>query len=107
MKYDNRLEIRLSTQQKEQLYQLAGEKSTVSELIRKKLLKEPTRQDLEENKNIHQELQRMGNNLNQIAKVLNSIALYKSPLSATQLIDFKGDIQTAIEKVKTLLEIIR
>ena len=44
----------------------------------------------------------MGNNLNQIARELNSIALSQSPLSATDLIDFKSDVQTAISEVRTL-----
>ncbi len=102
MKYDKRLEIRLSSSQKQQLQKQAGENSNVSELIRKKLLKEPTRRDRKRNKDIQHELKRMGNNLNQIAKVLNSIALSQSPLSATVLIDFKGDVQTAISEVRTL-----
>ena len=100
--YNARLEIRLSTEQKEQLYEIAGNNCTVSELIRKRLLKEPNREDKRSNKDIHNELQRMGNNLNQIARVLNSMALYQSPLSASALIDFKGDVQTAISEVRTL-----
>ena len=102
MKYDNRLEIRLSTKQKEQLYEIAGNNCTVSELIRKRLLKEPNREDKRSNKDISNELKRMGNNLNQIARVLNSMALYQSPLSASSLIDFKGDVQTAISEVRIL-----
>ena len=102
MKYDKRLEIRLSSSQKQQLQKQAGENSTVSELIRKKLLKEPTRRERKRNKDIKNELIRMGNNLNQIARVLNSMALSQSPLSATVLIDFKGDVQTAISEVRTL-----
>ncbi len=102
MNYDNRLEIRLSKQQKEKLYQLAGETSTISELIRKRFFNEPTRTELKKNFDIRNELQRMGNNLNQIALVLNSIALYKSPLTASQLIDFKRDVQTAISEVRSL-----
>ncbi len=101
-KYNDRLEIRLSSEQKEQLIQIAGNNCTVSELIRKRLLKEPNREDKRNNKDIHNELQRMGNNLNQIARVLNSMALYQSPLSASALIDFKGDVQTAISEVRTL-----
>ncbi len=102
MKYDNRLEIRLSTKQKEQLYQIAGNNCTISELIRKRLLKEPSRQEKRSKADIRNELKRMGNNLNQIARVLNSIALSQSPLSATELIDFRGDVQTAISEVRTL-----
>ena len=100
-RYNDRLEIRLSTEQKEQLYEIAGNNCTVSELIRKRLLKEPNREDKRSNKDISNELKRMGNNLNQIARVLNSMALYQSPLSASSLIDFKGDVQTAISEVRT------
>lgn len=101
MKYDKRLEIRLSSYQKQQLLRQAG-KDTISELIRKQLLKEPTRRERKRNKDIKNELVRVGNNLNQIARVLNSMALSQSPLSATVLIDFKGDVQTAISEVRTL-----
>ena len=101
-RYNDRLEIRLSTEQKEQLYEIAGNNCTVSELIRKRLLKEPNREDKRSNKDISNELKRMGNNLNQIARVLNSMALYQSPLSASSLIDFKGDVQTAISEVRIL-----
>ena len=101
-KYNDRLEIRLSSAQKEQLIQIAGNNCTVSELIRKRLLKEPNREDKRSNKDIHNELKRMGNNLNQIARVLNSMALYQSPLSASDLIDFNSSVQTAISEVRTL-----
>lgn len=102
MRYNDRLEIRLSSRQKQQLLRKAGKNGTVSELIRKQLLSEPTRRDRQRNKDIRYELKRMGNNLNQIARVLNSMALSQSPLSATDLIDFKGDVQTAISEVRTL-----
>ncbi|MGB5592876.1 MAG: plasmid mobilization relaxosome protein MobC [Crocosphaera sp.] len=102
MKYDNRLEIRLSTAQKEQILQLAGSNSTISELIRQRLLKQPSRDELQSNKDIRNELKRIGNNLNQIARVLNSISLSQSPLSATDLIDFKANVQVAISSLKTL-----
>ncbi len=102
MNYDKRLEFRLSSREKQQLQKVAGKNCTISELVRKKLLKTPTRRERKRNKDIEGELIRMGNNLNQIAKVLNSIALSQSPLSATDLIDFKGDVQTAMDEVRTL-----
>ncbi|MGK7932242.1 MAG: plasmid mobilization relaxosome protein MobC [Microcystaceae cyanobacterium] len=102
MTYDKRLEFRLSSSEKQQLQKEAGQNCTISELVRKKLLKTPTRRERQKNKDIESELKRMGNNLNQIARVLNSIALSQSPLSATVLIDVKGDVQTAISEVRTL-----
>ena len=60
-RYNDRLEIRLSTEQKEQLSQIAG-KQTISELIRKTLLFEPTRSEKKINREISNELKRMGNN---------------------------------------------
>ena len=101
-RYNDRLEIRLSTEQKKKLYEIAGDNCTVSELIRKRLLKEPNREDRRSNRDIHNQLKRMGNNLNQIARVLNSMALSQSPLTASDLIDFSGDVQTAISEVRTL-----
>ena len=102
MRYDNRLEIRLSTEQKEQLYQIAGNNCTISELIRKRLLKEPSRLELKRNDEISNQLSRMGNNLNQIAKVLNSTSLSKMPIPATEVIELKASLQLAINKISDL-----
>ena len=102
MKYDNRLEIRLSTKQKEQLYQIAGNNCTVSELIRSRLLQEPSRLELKRNDEISNQLSRMGNNLNQIARVLNSTSLSKMPIPATEVIELKAELQLAINKISDL-----
>ena len=102
MKYDNRLEIRLSTKQKEQLYQIAGNNCTVSELIRERLLTEPSRLELKRNDEISNQLSRMGNNLNQIARVLNSTSLSKMPIPATEVIELKAELQLAINKISDL-----
>ncbi len=102
MKYDNRLEIRLSTKQKEQLYQIAGNNCTVSELIRSRLLTEPSRLELKRNDEISNQLSRMGNNLNQIARVLNSTSLSKMPIPATEVIELKAELQLAINKISDL-----
>ncbi len=102
MKYDNRLEIRLSTKQKEQLYQIAGNNCTVSELIRERLLTEPSRLELKRNDEICYLLSRMGNNLNQIARVLNSTSLSKMPIPATEVIELKAELQLAINKISDL-----
>ena len=102
MKYDNRLEIRLSTKQKEQLYEIAGNNCTVSELIRERLLTEPSRLELKRNDEISNQLSRMGNNLNQIARVLNSTSLSKMPIPATEVIELKAELQLAINKISDL-----
>ena len=102
MKYDNRLEIRLSTKQKEQLYEIAGNNCTVSELIRSRLLTEPSRLELKRNDEISNQLSRMGNNLNQIARVLNSTSLSKMPIPATEVIELKAELQLAINKISDL-----
>ena len=102
MKYDNRLEIRLSSSQKQQLQKQAGENGTVSELIRKKLLKDPTRKELKRNDEISNQLSRMGNNLNQIAKVLNSTPLSRMPIPATEVIELKSELQLAINTISDL-----
>ncbi|WP_048323685.1 plasmid mobilization protein, partial [Crocosphaera watsonii] len=101
-RYNDRLEIRLSTEQKEQLSQIAG-KQTISELIRKTLLFEPTRSEKKINREISNELKRMGNNLNQIAKVLNSTPLYQIPIPATEIIELKEDIDI-VRKELIILE---
>ena len=101
-RYNDRLEIRLSTKQKEQLYEIAG-KQTISELIRKTLLFEPTRSEKKINREISNELKRMGNNLNQIAKVLNSTPLYQIPIPATEIIELKEDIDI-VRKELIILE---
>ncbi len=102
MRYDNRLEIRLSTKQKEQLLKLAGKNGTISELIRKRLLKEPSRKELKRNDEISNQLSRMGNNLNQIAKVLNSTPLSRMPIPATEVIELKSELQLAINTISDL-----
>ena len=100
-RYNDRLEIRLSTKQKEQLYEIPG-KQTISELIRKTLLFEPTRSEKKINREISNELKRMGNNLNQIAKVLNSTPLYQIPIPATEIIELKGEIDIVRKEIKIL-----
>ncbi len=102
MKYDKRLEIRLSSGQKQQLQKQAGENGTVSELIRKKLLKDPARKELKRNDEISNQLSRMGNNLNQIAKVLNSTPLSRMPIPATEVIELKSELQLAINTISDL-----
>ena len=42
---------------------------------------------------LHNELSRIGNNLNQIAKVLNSTPLYQIPIPAGELLRLKNDLQ--------------
>ena len=102
MKYDKRLEIRLSSGQKQQLQKQAGESGTISELIRKKLLKDPTRKELKRNDEISNQLSRMGNNLNQIAKVLNSTPLSRMPIPATEIIELKTELQLALNTISDL-----
>ncbi len=101
-RYNDRLEIRLSTEQKKKLYEIAGNNCTVSELIRKRLLKEPSFQELKRNDEISNQLSRMGNNLNQIAKVLNSTSLSRMPIPATDVIELKAELQLAINKISDL-----
>ncbi len=102
MKYDKRLEIRLSSRQKQQLLRQAGKNGTVSELIRKQLLNEPTREDLKQNDEISNQLSRMGNNLNQIARVINSRSLSQMPIPATEIIELKTELQLALNTISDL-----
>ncbi len=102
MRYNDRLEIRLSSRQKQQLLRKAGKNSTVSELIRKQLLSEPTRKDLKRNDEISNQLSRMGNNLNQIARVINSRSLSQMPIPATEIIELKTELQLALNTISDL-----
>jgi hypothetical protein len=101
--YSERIEIRLTPEQRQHFEEIATlEGLKISQIIRQRVLGEKPLKLTGIKREINQQLSRMGNNLNQIAKVLNSTALSKIPLPASEIIELKGELQVVMNEIKVL-----
>ncbi|NER32383.1 MAG: MobC family plasmid mobilization relaxosome protein [Symploca sp. SIO1C4] len=101
-KYCERLDLRLTPEQKQQLLTIAqNNKSKVSEVIRQQIFQEKPKLR-GERRSLYNELSRIGNNLNQIARVLNSTPLSRIPLPTSQIIELKQELLLTTQEVKKL-----
>ncbi len=102
-RYTRRVELRLTPQQRQKLQKIADSKGlNLSQTIRVVVLGEKPPGLTGITRELFYELSRMGNNLNQIAKVLNCAPLYQIPLPASEIIALKGDLQLAMNFIKVL-----
>ncbi len=106
--YCERLEIRLTLQQKEKLTAIASQQGVkLSQIIRCLIFQGKLPQNRDLSQKTSRELGRIGNNLNQIAKVLNTYSLTQKSLPTHTLLEMKQELNLTINEVnslKTLLE---
>jgi hypothetical protein len=101
--YSERIEIRLTPEQRQHFEEIATlEGLKISQIIRQRVLGEKPQRLTGVNRDIYNELTRMGNNLNQVAKVLNYHQLVQKTVPAHTIIEIKGSLELALREIETL-----
>ena len=98
--YCERLEIRLTLQQKAKLTEIASQQQlTLSQLIRQRILGEKPLRLKGIKGDIYNSLTRMGNNFNQVTKVLNYHSLVQKTVPASTIIELKESLRLAYSEI--------
>ena len=99
--YTERLELRLTPGQKAKIERLAAiEGLNMSAIIREVVLGEKPKKLAGVRKEIKKELNGLGNNLNQIAKFLNTNNLFLIPLEPSEIKQLRSELQVAINNIE-------